>query len=407
MPVFSYKGVTAGSRSASGTIDAESLRAARSKLRADGIFPTKIVEGSGGTTMAELIERFKLPDFSGVPDLDLALFAEQLSTLLKAGVPIVDSLEALVEQIDHVRLKAIVGKLREDVNQGTSLADAMKLHPKAFDTLFQSMVRAGESSGTLSLVLGRLGEYVEARRRLRNQVVGAMTYPSILLGMSVIVMGILLVKVIPSLSTMLVGLNQELPAATLAVIALSEFMIDWWPALVTGALALAFSISQFLKTERGRRTWDRFAISAPALGRTIRFIAISRFSRTLATLLAGGVNIVQAFEIARSVTGNVVIGDAVDRAKEAITQGASIGPQLRQSGEFPAMVTHMVSVGEASGELDAMLGKVADTYDEMVKNSLDRLVTLLGPILLLFVAVVIVVIVLSTLQPLMNLTRNL
>jgi general secretion pathway protein F len=407
MPVYAYKGVGAGSRSASGTVDAESARDARLKLRGEGIFATELVEGQQKTGVSEVLARFKLPELRRVPDLELSLFTNQLSTLLAAGVPLVQSLEALTEQIENVKLKTTVGRLREEVNQGTALADALGQHTSIFDELYCSMVRAGESSGSLDLVLRRLGEYVENRMRLQNQITSAMTYPAVMMAVSVVVMGILLVKVIPSITQLLEGLGQELPFATVAVIAVSSVVTDWWlPAfIVLAGLALAFA--RAIQTPRGRLIWDRIRLRTPIIGRAVRLISISRFSRTLSTLLSGGVPIVQALEIASTTSGNRVIALAVTSAREAITRGSSIAQPLRQSGEFPPLVTHMISVGEASGELDTMLTKVADTYDELVGHSLKRVLDLLGPLLLLFVAGVVVMIILSTLLPLMNLTATL
>lgn len=411
MPVYAYKGMGAGSRSRSGTIDAESARDARLKLRSEGIFPTELVEGQPKGTQAlsdAFAARFKLPEIGRrVPDLELSLFTNQLSTLLSAGVPLVQSLEALTEQIENVRLKTVVGRLRENVNQGTSLADGLSQHPTVFDDLYCSMVRAGESSGALDLVLRRLGEYVENRMRLQNQITSAMTYPAVMFVVSAAVMGILLVKVIPSITQLLEGLGQELPMATRIVIGLSEVVTTWWLPMLIVLAAGFLAFNRAITTERGRVAWDRVRLRMPVMGRAVRLISISRFSRTLSTLLSGGVPIVRALEIASTTSGNQVIALAVGAAREAITRGSSIAQPLRQSGEFPPLVTHMISVGEASGELDTMLTKVADTYDELVGHSLKRVLDLLGPILLLFVAGVVVMIILSTLLPLMNLTANL
>jgi len=405
MPVYAYKGVTAGSRAASGTIDAESLRDARARLRSEGIFPTQLSEGSAQAPIGEMLSKLQLPEiFRRVPDLELALFSNQLSTLLNAGVPLVQSLTALTEQIEDVRLKTIVGKLREEVNQGVGLAEAMNDYPNVFDTLYRSMVRAGESSGSLALVLTRLGEYVEGRRQLQAQITGALTYPIVILVVAGIALGVLLTGVIPSITQMLVDMKQELPLATRIVIALSDLVRSYWLPAAIVILGGVMAFARAIQTERGRAAWDRFRIEAPIIGRPARLIAISRFTRTLATLLSGGVPIVQALEISAATSGNVVISNAVSSAAESITKGASIAQPLRQSGEFPPLVTHMISVGEASGELDTMLVKVSETYDDLVANALKKMIDLLGPVLLLVVAGIVVMIVLSTLLPLMNLT---
>lgn len=407
MPVYVYRGVTSGNRATRGMVDAESLRGAHAKLRSDGIFPTEISEGRTRAASTELLEKLRLPALRRVPDLELALFSNQLATLLGAGVPLVESLSALTDQIENARLKAICGKLREEVNQGRGLADAMSDHPQPFDLLYRSMVRAGESSGALPLVLSQLGSYVESRLELRNQITSAMIYPALMLVVSAAVLGFLLVGVIPDITALLEDLNQELPWLTVVVISLSEFVRQWWlPAAIVGAAGTLTLISA-TRTERGRLAWDRFRLRLPIAGRVMRYVAISRFTRTLSTLLAGGVDIVQAMGIAKSVSGNSVISLAVENAIEAITKGASIATTMRQSGEFPPIVTHMIAVGEASGELDAMLAKVSDTFDELVSNALGRLTAVMGPILLLIVAGVVVIVILSTLLPLLDLTSAL
>ena len=407
MPVYRYKGVAAGNRAVAATIDADSLRSARTKLRAEGIFPTEITEGKTRGQTSELLNRLQLPQLRRIPDLDLSMFSSQLATLISAGVPLVQALSALTEQVERERFKNVIGRVRESVNEGTSLADALGAFPHVFDELYCSMVRAGESSGALAPVLQRLAEYVENRMVLRNQLINAMIYPVLMLVFSAGVAGVLLVKVIPNITSMLRDMKQELPLATRVVIVLSDVVTHYWfPALI--ALAVAFVVwSRVIRTEAGRLRWDGFTLRLPVFGRLIRYVAIARFARTLATLSAGGVSIVPALEISKEVASNAVIGRAIDDAKDAITRGSSIAGTMRTSGQFPPLVTHMISVGEASGELPAMLGKLADSYDDQVSNALQRLLALLGPVLLIFVAMVILLIILSTLLPLMNMTSAL
>ncbi len=407
MPVFAYKGITAGNRAVAGVVDAESARAARSRLRSEGIFPTKIEEGEARSAVSELFSRWKLPELRRVPGLDKALFTRQLATMIAAGVPLVESLSALTQQVENRRLKGVVGRVRDSVNHGQTLADSLAEHGYVFDELYVSMVRAGESAGALELVLRRLADYIESELELRNQLTGAMVYPALMVGVSIIVTGVLLVYVIPNITRLLRDMDKPLPLLTVIVIGVSEFLRDWWVLLIVAAAGGGLLFDRALRTERGRRVWDGLKLRLPIVGRVVRLVSVSRFARTLATLLAGGVNLVRALDLARAVSGNVVIGDAVAAAREAITRGASIAAPLRASGEFPPMVTHMIAVGEASGELEAMLGKVADTYDELVANSISRLTALMGPLLLLVVAAIVVVIILSTLLPLLNLTAAL
>jgi general secretion pathway protein F len=407
MPIYAYKGVGAGSRSASGTVDADSMREARLKLRTDGIVPTSLTESSARTQISEALGGLKLPSFRQVPDLELALFTDQLATLLDAGVPLVQALDVLTEQLENVQLKAVVGKVREEVNQGANLADAMRVHKDLFDELYTSMVRAGESAGALDKVLQRMAAYIEGRMKLTNQIRSAMMYPMIVLLMSVVMMGVLMVVVIPSIAEILTGKGQDLPLPTAIVIAVSNLITGYWQwgtlALVAGVLGFSWGV----QTEAGSLQWDQFKLRMPILGRVTRQISISRFARTLSTLLSGGVSIVQALDIACTTSGNKVISRAVQRASDAITQGSSIAQPLRQSGEFPALVTHMISVGEASGELPAMLEKVSDTYEQLVEGSLSRMLSLLEPLMLLGVAGLVVVIILSVILPLINITASI
>lgn len=407
MPVYEYRGVTAGNRAARGLVNAESARAARLRLRAQGVFPTHIALGRTGSGLGDLLSRLRLPQLRRIPDLDMALFSRQLATLLGAGVPLVESLSALTEQVENERLKKVIGSVRETVNHGSTLADAMGEHPYAFGELYRAMVRAGETSGALELVLMRLADYTEGQMELRNKITNAMVYPVIMIVVSLIVTGVLLVWVIPTITQLLRDMDQPLPLLTVMVMAVSDFLVAWWLPLAIGVAAGLLLVNRLIHTESGRVVWDRFRLRLPVIGRAVRFVAIARFARTLSTLLAGGVNIVRALDIANAVAANAVIGRAVDDSRDAIVKGATIAGPLRESGEFPPMVTHMVSVGEASGRLDGMLAKVADTYDELVANTLNRLTALMGPVLLIFVAGLVVIIILTTLLPLLSLTTAL
>jgi general secretion pathway protein F len=408
VPVYRYKGVAAGNRAVGGTIDADSVRGARDKLRAEGVFPTEIAQGKSAPAEAsQILAQLRLPQIRGVPDLHLALFSSQLATLLNAGVPLVQSLGALTEQVDHERLRSAIAAVRESVNQGSTLADALEMQGHIFDGLYCSMVRSGESSGALGLVLERLASYIESRMQLRNRMIGALAYPLVVLGASFAVALFLLVYVVPNMTRLLRDLNQELPLITRVVVGISEFLVDWWMPLVLIGAAGVLLFGRIVQTSRGRRTWDGFKLRIPVLGRLMRFVSISRFARTLSTLVTGGLNIVSALDISRNVSGNEVIARAAEEAKQAITKGASIAGTLRQTGEFPPLVTHMIAVGEASGELDTMLARVADVYDQLVENALERMLAVLPPLAIMFVGGVVVLIILSTLLPLLNLTSAL
>ncbi len=407
MPVYSYKGVTDGGRTTRGFVDAESDRSARQKLRRDGIFLTELAEESAGAATArsetQRAPRFSLAFLRPIPGTDLAIATRQLATLLGAGIPLVESLGALSEQVEHARLKSVIARVRDRVNEGATLADALA-RSGPFSELYVSMVRAGEAGGALDQVLRRLADYLESQVRTRNRVISIMLYPMMMMAFAVLVVVALVTVVLPQITQLLESLDMPLPWYTQAIISGSHFLRSWWWALlVLGGLA-ALALRTLLRTERGRVAFDRLKLRLPIFGRVIRILAISRFTRTLSTLLAGGIPIVRALEISKFVASNVVIGEAVDRARESITEGSSIAAPLRRSGHFPPLVTHMVDVGERSGELESMLAKVADTYDEQVETAVTRLTALLEPMLILIMVGIVLFIILSTLVPLLQLT---
>lgn len=408
MPVFAYKGVTAAGKNTRGHLDAENPRSARARLRRDGIFVTEFVEQKGRASVAATStgRRFALPSFQRISALDLALLTRQASTLIGAGIPLVESLGALGEQVENPRLKSVLGEVRDRVNQGSSLADALA-QSKAFPDLYVSMVRAGEAGGALETVLERLADYLESQVRLRNKVSSILIYPLVMFLFAMLVVGVLVTVVLPQITELLESLNQPLPFYTRWIIAISRFVRSWWWALALGAATGVVGLRAALRSERGRDGWDRLSLRLPVVGRAVRLIAISRFTRTLATLLSGGLPIVRALDTAKHVANNTVLGRAIDAASESITEGASVAKPLRESGEFPPMVTHMIEVGERSGELEAMLGKVADTYDEQVETLVTRLTALLEPLLILLMVGVVVVIILATLVPLLNITSSI
>lgn len=338
--------------------------------------------------------------------MDLALATRQLSTLVGAGIPLVEALAALTQQVEGARLKSVIGQVRDRVNQGSSLADAMA-QAGPFSDLYVGMVRAGETGGALETVLERLAEYLESQVRLRNKVGSILIYPAVMFGFALVVVAALVVFVLPQISELLASLNQELPIYTRIVISGSNFARDYWWAIAIVAVALGFGFRALVRTPSGRAWYDRTRLRLPVVGRVSRTLAISRFTRTLATLLAGGIPIVRALDTAKHVANNVVISEAVDAAKEGITGGASLAKPLRASGQFPPLVTHMVEVGEASGELEAMLAKVADTYDEQVETTMTRLTALLEPLLILLMVGIVMVIISATLVPLLQITSSL
>jgi general secretion pathway protein F len=402
--------VAESGRTADGFVDAESPRAARAKLRRDGIVPTELSEGGPSApairATAASGRSFSLGFRRRIPGFDLSIATRQLATLVGAGIPLVDALGALAEQVENARLKAVLGGVRDRVNEGSSLGDALE-RAGTFSPLYVSMVRAGEAGGALEQVLERLADYLEGQQRLRNRVTAILAYPLAMFGFACIVVAVLVTVVLPQITQLLASLNQPLPFYTRAIIALSNAARGWWWAGLAALLLLLAGMRAFVRTERGRDLRDRALLRLPVFGRVVRQIAIARFARTLGTLLSGALPITRSLEIARHVTNNTVLGRAIDSARERVTEGAPLAVPLRASGHFPPLVTHMVDVGERSGALDAMLLKVADTYDEQVETSVQRMTALLEPALILVMVGIVVVIILATLVPLPQITSSL
>lgn len=411
MPVFAYKGVTQAGRATRGFVDADSARAARAKLKRDGVFLTEITESASPAAAPREQQQaggisFSLERLRRISPLDLALATRQLSTLVGAGVPLVQALSALTEQIENARLKGVIARVRDRVNEGATLADAMA-QAGPFEDLYIGMVRAGEAGGALEQVLDRLADYLEGQVRLRNKVTSILIYPAIMLGFAILVVAVLVTVVLPQITELLASLNRPLPWFTKAIISLSHFARSWWWAIALGLAGAIAGFRALARTSAGRERLDAAKLRLPIVGRTVRLVAISRFTRTLSTLLAGGIPIVRSLDISKHVANNVILGRAIDSARDSVTEGASLAQPLRASGEFPPVVVHMVEVGERSGELEAMLEKVAQTYEEQVETSISRLTALLEPLLILLMVGIVIVIIAATLVPLLDVTTSL
>ncbi|HIG01272.1 MAG TPA: type II secretion system protein GspF [Myxococcales bacterium] len=408
MPVYSYKGVSDGGKSVKGTVSAENMRAARSRMRVDGVFLTQIKESknSAESTNDASASRFRFELPTRIPPLHLAVATRQLATLSSAGIPLVECLTALVEQIEHSTLKGVFAQIRDRVNEGSALADAIASTEK-FDSLYTSMVRSGEASGALGPVLVRVADYLEEQVRLSSKLISIFVYPAVLLGFSLLVVAMLVTVVLPQITNLLLSMGQELPFYTRVVIGAADFARSWWWAMLGAVLLMVIAFRAYRRTENGRVAVDKVMLRLPLLGRVIRVVAIARFTRTLSSLLAAGVGIIQALDISRHVARNAVIEEAINNARSSVLEGASLAYPLRASGEFPPMVITMVEVGERAGDLEAMLAKVAETYDEQVETTVTRLTSLLEPLLILVMVGIVLFIMMATLMPLMSVTSSL
>ena len=402
MAVYHFKGVTSSGRNVSGIRNADGVRTLQNMLRKDGIFPTEIQqqkerEKSGDIDIKKLTAR--------VSTRELSVVTRQLATLLKAGVTLVESLSAVIDQSENPNLKVVLSQVKQKVNEGSSLADAMAQHPKVFPELYCNMIRAGESSGALDIVLHRLADFTESQAKLRSKVIGTLTYPAIMILIGIGILGILMVVVIPKITKIFEDREASLPLPTKVLLGVADFFRDyWWAVLLVLVLFVVFMV-QYIKTEHGREKWDRFKLDMPIAGRIIRMLAISRFSKTLSTLLKSGVPLLTAMSIVRSIVNNQILADAIDDARVSIKEGESIASPLRRSGEFPPLVIHMIAVGERSGQLEEMLENVAISYQEQAENRINALTTLLEPLMIVFMGGAVGFMVLSILLPIMQLNE--
>lgn len=408
MPVFEYKGFDASGRAVSGIVDADGPKVARQRLRKQGVFPTdvreQIAKGARGRGLNVEIDLSQYLQF--VSPRDVAIVTKQMATLLSAAVPVVEALSALVDQTEKAKLKVVLSQVKDKVNEGSSLADALGDHPRVFPDIYVQMVRAGERSGALDEVLERLADYQEKQVELQGKVIGALVYPILMSVVGAGILTFLYVGVVPRIRRMFdtLGGQDQLPLITRVVFGVGDFLQAWWfvlPPLMIGAI---WGFRRWVRTPKGREKWDAFKLRLPVIGRVNRLIAVSRFCRTLATLLISGVPILTALEIGGRVVGNSVLAKAVDNAARNIQEGQSIAVPLRQSGQFPPVVTHMIAIGEKTGELERMLGTVSKAYESEVSATLEGLTSLLSPVVILVMGGAVFVVALSLLLPMMRLT---
>ena len=431
MPVFEYKGLTSGGKNVSGFVDAESARSARSKLRRDGVFPTDLKEQRTGKLQSpengkakkkkkkvEEAEESEAPkkvslsmevDFSRylqrIKVTDVAIVTRQLATLLGAGIPIVESLNAVADQTENDKFRVVLTEIKEKVNEGSSLASALDGYPKIFGDLFRNMVAAGEQSGTLEVVLVKLADYTEGQVTLRSKIVGALVYPLIMALVATGLVAFLMIGVVPKIAKIFEDMDATLPLITRVLIGISSFTASYWYLVILAGVGLFFAGRWWVRTPKGRATVDRYSLKVPIFGKLLLLVAISRFASTLSTLLSSGVPILSAMNIVRAVVDNVVLQDVLESVRESVSEGQSIAIPLRKSGQFPPLVTHMIAIGERSGELEMMLQKVAESYESQVDRTVGVLTTLLEPIMILLMGGGVGFIALSVLLPMLRINQ--
>ncbi len=403
MPVYEYKGVNRAGNKIKGIVDADNQRTARLKLKKDGIYVMTLAD----KLKAQQKKKTSAGIGSGRVSVDeISNMTRQLASLVKANIPLVDCLTAVSDQSENLYLKDVLADCRNQVNEGSTLQKAMLKYPKAFDNVFVSMVGAGEMSGSLDVILLRLAEFTEARSELRARVQSALMQPVItIIAMIAILMG-MFVYILPTITTILIDQGVEIPWYTQAVIDISDFMVSYWYLIII-CMVGGFSFFMIWKSSAGGRpVWDRILLNLPIIGKIARMIAVSRFTRTLSTLLSGGVPMLNAMDIVRNVVDNAVLAKAIDDARDNIREGESIAGPLKKSEQFPPIVIHMVAIGEKTGELERMLNQVAETYDFQVKNKVAGLTSVLNPIMTVLMGGVIGFIVISVLVPMMDMLNT-
>lgn len=406
MPAFAYTGLSKSGKAVKGIETADNVAALKQSLKRNGIFLTAVSEttaqvaASGGGREIDLTALF-----DRISQKTVARNTRLLATLLCAGVTLPEALQALTDQVESRRFKGILGDIANKVNEGSSLADSVARYPEVFMPLYINMVRAGEASGALETVLLRIADFMDQQEELKGKVTSAMIYPLIMTVLSGGIVMMLMINVVPQITEMFTGMNAELPWNTVFLIWLSNALASYWFVFLAGLIGVVWLFRRWRKTELGRAAGDTFLLKVPIVGDLARKLAIARFARTLATMLASGVQLLQALDIVRALLGNYVLEKVVATARDNIREGEGISPALKRSGEFPPLVTHMIAVGERSGQLEQMLNDVANAYDREVNLALTRMTAMLEPLMIVAMGGSVGFIVFSIMQPIMMLNE--
>jgi len=399
MPAFVFKGKSKDGKAISGERSAENKDAVMAMLRRENILVSSVKEKG---------KEVAVPKYGGsVPAKDLAIFVRQFSVMIDAGLPLVQCLEILGSSNENKTFAKILIQTRMDVEGGSSLAEAMRKHPKAFDELFCNMIAAGEAGGILDTILKRLATYIEKSVKLKAQIKGAMMYPVAVVSIAALVIGVILWKVIPTFAAMFAGLGATLPLPTRIVIQMSNWLVRLGVPMIIAGILFVQAFKRYYATYNGRRVVDRMMLRMPVFGDLIRKVAVSKFCRTLATLISSGVPILDGLEITAKTSGNAIVEDAIMAVRKGVESGLTIAQPLKESMIFPPMVVQMIGVGEQTGALDAMLSKIADFYEEEVDQAVANMLTLMEPIMILFLGTTVGGIVIAMYLPLFDLISKL
>jgi type IV pilus assembly protein PilC len=399
MPKFSWEGKTRTGAVQKGDMEAASEAVVTAQLRRQGIMPSKIKARGKGLDV-----EIKIPGMQPkVTTKDLVVFTRQFATMIDAGLPLVQCLDILGKQQDNKTFKKILTAVKESVESGSTFADALKKHPKAFDELYVNLVAAGEVGGILDTILNRLAAYIEKALKLKKQVKSAMTYPTTIVGIALVVISVILIFVIPAFEKMFADFGSALPLPTQIVINMSNFIQDYILVIIGAIVAFIFGFKRIYRTKRGREVIDDFALKLPIFGVLIRKVAVAKFTRTLGTMMSSGVPILDGLDIVAKTAGNKTVEKAIYKVKQSISEGKTIAEPLAQSGVFPPMVCQMIAVGEQAGALDTMLNKIADFYDDEVDDAVGNLTAMMEPLLMLFLGTTVGGLVIAMYLPIFKL----
>jgi len=400
METYVWTGRTRDGKRQKGEMTAKSKDEAISTLRKQNILVTSV-----STRTSKL--KLNLPFKTSVSDKDIVVFTRQFATMIDAGLPLIQCLDILAKQTENKTFASSINDIRQDVEAGSTYADALRKHPKIFNDLYVNMVAAGELGGILDTILNRLSKYIEKSIKLKRQIKSAMAYPSTIVAVAVVVIVVLLVWVIPIFSKMFTDFGGVLPAPTRMVIGTSDFMQHNILVIIGAVALIIFGLNRYYKTPNGRRTVDRLALRLPIFGLLIRKITVAKFTRTLGTLISSGVPILDGLDIVAKTAGNKVVEEALYATRQSISEGKTLAEPLEQTQVFPPMVVQMIAVGETTGALDAMLSKIADFYDEEVDSTVSTLTSLLEPMLMIFLGIVIGFIVVAMYLPIFKLAGTI
>jgi general secretion pathway protein F len=403
MPVYDYTALDAKGKTVSGIIDADGAVAARQKIRATGQFPVNLREVKDSAAEKRDRQKFNLSRYlKRIRPAEVATMTRQLSTLIGAGFPLVSAMDTLIAQFPSPGLKKTIAKIKSDVVEGSSFANALGAFPNVFSPIYINMVRAGETSGTLEIVLDRLADITEKQEALKNRVVTAMIYPLLILLIGILIMSFMFIYVIPNITSIFTDMQQDLPLPTQILIGISNIFKSYWWVMFVALIGALIGYQQMRRSSKGRQWSDRVILKLPMAGGLACKLAAAGFARTLGSLLDNGVSMLPSLEIVKNIVGNVHIADAIDAAAVEVGKGQALGKTLEKSQIFPPIAVQMIQVGEQSGDLEEMLGKVADVFEKEVETTVMRMTALLEPIMVLIMAGMVLFIVLSIFLPILE-----